>query len=445
MIAITVLAAQFAGTLDLSDTTRIGARANQPVPTVNLSSGGQGKDYIAADFSTAPGARLRFNDRHWDYSLSYAPTVTAGNLEFQFAPQVLQIGAATVGWHDRFLSVTVSESASYGRVSSGLFTTLGGGAAGQAVMSPSGSMTTPAMGPTTTPATGPTTMTPGMQSAPGAQSQAQPANNLTDSEFGSTSTLGNVSLRTDPRTVFSLSGGYLVSGGLNTAAKLSFPNAYGPLATLSVGYALAQHDSFTLSALGQETTTSGVCPPPQPVPPALCVERAPVVQLQGTFHHPLSGSTNLNLGAGVAGYIIQTPTLEEAVIQPVGSATLSGRLSPGGLSRWALIGALAPNVDIRTGLVSDRVQTTASLSELVAHNVTFVVTTGALRSLPFPKSDPFPLTSVSGGVEAQVRADRLVEVDLGLQEVWQNQTGYGTLALTVGYVSVTARMQTLNF
>ena len=72
------------------DQTR--ARAYQPVPIVSLPSGAPGRDYIAGDISTAPAAILHLNDRRWDYSLNYAATLAAGNVEVSFLPQVLQIG-----------------------------------------------------------------------------------------------------------------------------------------------------------------------------------------------------------------------------------------------------------------------------------------------------------------------------------------------------------------
>jgi hypothetical protein len=438
MIATTVLAAQFAGTLDLSDTTRLGARAYQPVPIVTLPSGAQGRDYIGADLSTAPAAILHLNDRRWDYSLNYAAALAAGNVEVSFVPQVLQTGATTIAWHDRFLRVTLSESGSYGRLSSaGLFQQLGPAAPpattpGQTTTPTMGSMPTKAGQPATSVAT---TLAPGQ---------------LSTVEFGSTNTLANMTLRTEPRVVLSLSAGYLVNGGLTFPAKDSFPEAYGPLATGFVAYALSQHDSLTLSGSAQETTTSGACPVPvqqQPPPtqPPRCVEHAPVAQLQGLLRDQSWRSMTLTLGAGVAGYIIQTPTLEEAVIQPVGAATVSQRLGSAGTRFWTLSAALAPNVDIRTGLVSDRVLTTATLSELVARDLTVAFSTSFLQSVPYPAVDPFPITALTGGVDAQVRVDRQLNVNVGVQEVWQNQPIYGTLLTTFGYVSLTARAQRLNF
>ena len=442
MMATTVLAAQFAGALDLSETTRIGGRASQPAPIVSLPTPGAfGTDYIAADFSTSLAARLYANNRHWEYSVAYAPTLVAGNLELGFVPQPLQTGGVTIGWHDRFLRVTLSESGSYARINSAfLFQQLGGAglaATPAPTTTPGTGMVTPA--PTTTPGT--TTMTPA-QTMTGSGSQLAPAPSPSGVDFGSSSTLGTMTLRTGPRSSLSAGGGYAFNGGLTVAAKTFFPEAYGPVAFASVAYTISRPDSLVVAATGQYTTTSGAC---LTSPRDICVEHAPVSELRATVRHQLSGAMTLSVGTGVAVYLIQTPTLEEVVIQPEGAVTLSTRFGPGGASTWAISASLAPSVDIRTGLVSNRLQTSASLAEPVADRVLLVLSTSFMQSIPFPTADPFPITLLGGGLEARVRVDRQVDVGLGVQELWQNQSGYGTLLSTVGYVSVTARAETLHF
>ena len=90
----------------------------------------------------------------------------------------------------------------------------------------------------------------------------------------------------------------------------------------------------------------------------------------------------MTIRLGVAGYLIQIPTLEEVVIQPEGLATLSNRFGPAGAGSWTLSSALAPTVDIRTGLVSNRVQANASLSELMPPRLTLVWAVGGTQSVP---------------------------------------------------------------
>src|SRR5580700_4303846 len=123
MIVIAVLVAQYAGTLDLSDTTRVGLRITQncqpsqvvlpagtprcagPPPPVQSRIAEQA--LVAGDLSTTALARLRVSDRRWEYALTYSPTVTAPDIEIGFYPELLQSGTASAGWHDRFTQVFV--------------------------------------------------------------------------------------------------------------------------------------------------------------------------------------------------------------------------------------------------------------------------------------------------------------------------------------------------
>jgi hypothetical protein len=102
-------------------------------------------------------------------------------------------------------------------------------------------------------------------------------------------------------------------------------------------------------------------------------------------------------------------------------------------------------VDVRSGLASNRVEGTASLSEKATPTVLFSVTAGAMQSLPILVSDPYPITMLTGSVETRVGLDRQVDVGIGCQAFWQDQTGYGTIVSAIGFVTVTARAPTLHF
>src|SRR5580692_3692540 len=134
MIIVAVLFAQYAGTLDVSDVTRVDARTTQvcqPAEVVLpqgyprctgtiVATKIPEQVLIAGDVSTTVSAKLALGDRSWDFGLAYIPTVTAPDFELGIYPQVFQSGSASVGWHDRFTSVFVSETASYGILNSGL-------------------------------------------------------------------------------------------------------------------------------------------------------------------------------------------------------------------------------------------------------------------------------------------------------------------------------------
>jgi hypothetical protein len=428
MIATTALAAQYAGTLNLSDTTKLAARATQPAPLAPPPNP-PGKIVLAADLSTIANARLRLSDRRWDYTLSYSPSLSATDLELSFIPLTFQAGSAAVGWHDRFLRVLVSETASYGQLSSAL---------------PYQPPTALAQSTTPGQATAPgATTAPAQPTAPGQATLLQSAAPTT-LYVGASDTSASMALRSTRRVTISLSGGYGVSGGLTTTTKAVIPEQYGPRVGAAVAYVLSRSDGLATLASAQETITSGPCPPPSFTP--FCVERTPLVQVQESLRHQLSATMTLTIGVGAAASVVRTLTLEELVIQPIAVVALSDRFGTLGASTFTLSAQLGTVVDIRTGLPSYNVQTTAALADWVAPTIMLGLTAGLVQTVPYPpNSNPNPLTALSGGAEARFRLDRQLDVGLGVQEFWQRQTGYDPLASTIGYVSVTGRARTLHF
>jgi hypothetical protein len=430
MIATAVLAADYAGTLDLLDTTKVAARATQPPPIVSTPT--PGKVVLAMDISTVPAARLRLRGRRWDCALGYSPTFTASDVELGFDVQTLHTASTAVGWQDRFWRVGLTESASYGRINTVYLYTQPTG--GQPVP-PTAGQPGAAMPPTPAQGAGSGTATCNGANGNGGSTCAI--------DYGSSDTSGSLALRTGRRVTLSLSGGYSVSGGLNTTAQEILPKQYGPRVGAVVAYVASRRDGLDTAASAQETFTSGGCALPLP-PTQFCNEQVSIVQLQETLRHQLSPTSTLSLGAGAAASRVQVPR-DELVIQPVVGGTFSDRFGHRGANVFSLSTQLAPVVDIRTGIPSERVQTAASLSEPIAPYSTVSVTAGWLQSVPVPTSDPHALTVLSGGIEARIRLDRLLELGLGALESWQNQSGYVTLASTIGYVSLTARAQTQRF
>ncbi len=180
MIAAAVLLAQDAGTFDLLDTTRLGTRATQPALVL---AGPPRQVVLALDLSTTPTARLRMAERHWDWTLSYSPVLTATDVELgtEGGAFLLHSGVATFAWRDRFVTVTLSEAGAYGTLNSALLYQL--------------------------------------PAAPGQPTPLQTAPDTTSIDFGSSNTDGNVAVRLGRPVVVSLSGGYGVSGGLGTTPQ----------------------------------------------------------------------------------------------------------------------------------------------------------------------------------------------------------------------------------
>src|ERR1700730_14152678 len=116
MIATAVLAAQYAGTLDLLDTTTVRARGTQQKNAPAPGMPAQTTTSFGVDFATTPAAGLRLADRHWEYTLRYSPVLTIPNLEQGFEPQLLHFASASVAWHDRVAGFRLAEGSSYGQL-----------------------------------------------------------------------------------------------------------------------------------------------------------------------------------------------------------------------------------------------------------------------------------------------------------------------------------------
>jgi len=508
MLATAVLVAQYAGTFEVLDTTRVQGRASQPAPTVsigppaaNTGLQAQGKDVVSVDVSTIPMARLQLKDRSWDSTLSYSPSFTAGELELGLNVQVFHVGLASVGWHDRAWRLLFSEAGSYGQFNTAF------------------------QQPTTT---------------QGQSMSLQPVAGFTTIDAASSITSGTAALRATPRATLVLAGVYTVSGGVTSLAQQVLPKQYGPGGFASLAYLLSRRDTAVTLASVHNSTTSGACPGQALQQPAtFCEETATTSELQETFRHQLSPVANLSLSAGVAASVVEAPSFgQELVIEPTAliaftyrfgspmtnlgstlatstpgatsasatsangdsaraaagdgegrradatidaTGTQSGPAAPGSspgtspdasatpgpdargsgavdaaagstpglptgrMNELALTAQLSPIVDPRTGLVSERVQALASLSRRVTSATTLRLTASFLQSVPVPKDDPYPITSVNASVEVRTLVDRQLEVGVGALELWQDQSVYGTLTSTVVYMTVTARAPTVKF
>jgi hypothetical protein len=463
MIVIAVLAAQYAGTLDLSDMTRADVRVTQDCqastavlppgtprctgPSPPVATKVPEQVLVAGDLSTILTARLRVNDRRWDYALTSSTTATAPDFEIGFYPEFFESVSASVGWHNRFTNVFVSEVGSYGQLNSAFLFAL--------------PATPTSAASSTSPGTPPQQATTGQATAtaqPGTL-QAVPAAGSID--FGSSSTNANISTSVSRRVTLGLSGGYTTGGGLTAYARSVLPLQYGPVAAATMSYAFWPNDSLSTLARAQDSFTSGPCSIVAPAtgmgvmglvteePSGQCEVEAPIAQLEERLRHQLSPTATLTLGAGAAAY--ETPEYFATVMRkvvaivPVASAGLSEILDVEGTSALALYAQLAPFADVRTGLPSDRVQIDASLIDQFTPTAIATLKASLLQSVPFV-ADPYPLTAVSGAAEVKFHVVRQwLDVAIGQQELWQSQTGYGTLFSFIGYVNATVRAPTFQF
>ncbi len=408
MIATAVLAADYAGILELNDVTTLRARATQ----------GQG---AGLDFVEAPTASVRVADRLSTYTLTYSPTLTLPDFEQGIHPQLINVGNAIAAWHHRSTSFTVTEGAMYGVLDSAYLQQT------QILM-------------------------PGQQ---------PPLNALPNpgfiTVFGSTT---DATLRqgVGRRVVLLLSGGYLVSGGADPASRDELPEEYGPRASASLAYTASRLDLLTTRVLVQELHTKGGCPPvatgtqvtmvgvPQEAGLVLCRERVESAQLDETLRRRLSRTTILTLGAGAAVYDTDATDLgvQETLLYPVALAQLSSHFGFKGTSELSLYAQLAPNVDPLTGLTAEYLQGSANLTDVLTSSRRLHLGVSALKTL---QSDHGynDVSLVTGSADATLGLDRLSDLSFGVQGLWQEHSGYGNLWSVFAYVALTVRARPVRF
>jgi hypothetical protein len=418
MIATAVLAADYAGILELNDVTTLRGRGTQ----------GQG---AGVDFVEAPTASVRVADRLSTYTLTYSPTLTLPDFEQGIHPQLINVGNAIAAWHHRSTSFTVTEGAMYGVLDSAYLQQT-------------------------------QILIPGQQ----ATLNAVP-NPGVITVFGSTT---DATLRqgVGRRVVLSLSGDYFVSGGADPASRNELPEEYGPRASASVAYTASRLDLLTTRVLVQELRTKGGCPtvattgtqaPVVGVPPeagvAFCRERVESVQLDETLRRRLSRTTILTLGAGAAVYDTDAPDLgvQETLLYPVALAQLSYHFGLKGTSELSLYAQLAPNVDPLTGLTAEYLQGSANLTDVFTSSRRLHLGLSALKTTQ--SSDVYDDVSlVTGSADATLGLDRLTDLSFGVQGLWQEHSDYGTLGSNTvsnqlwsvfAYVALTVRARPMRF
>jgi hypothetical protein len=443
MLSVPVLVAQFAGSLDLVDSSRIGVRATQPLPVVP-----QGQIAVASDVSTAGGILTRVHNRRWDFALGYSASVTAGDVELGVHPIFMQAANASVGWHGRFVRWTVSESVSYGQVSTLIpyqqaTVPNAPSTAGQPTMPAQGTM--PGQ-PTTSPGQPGQTTTPGQTPGP---PQTTLLNGTRTDTFSvvSSDTSAGLGLPLGRRATFSASVGYGRTGALNGDGEAYLPTQYAMRAGMGLFYVLSRADVLgTTASVADTITPSGQCLPGETNGPT-CRTETPVAGLSASYTHRLSVRSSLSVNAGAAASVALSssqPPARELVIVPTGGASYTEVLE--GARTLTLSVQVSPMVDMRTGDFSNRVSASAVVSQRLAPGVTGSATASVLQSIDFPTIDPNPITAVNGGVVLAVRLTRLLDLSMGATVLWQVQTSFApALFSEAGFVGVTAHAPTLHF
>jgi hypothetical protein len=489
MIALAVVAAQYAGTFDATVTARGDARVNDPANQISV--GGRAEEIaIAADGSLAATALLRVRDRFWDFTLGYSPSILVPDLELQVDrdvnpsvdPTVLSAGNAGIRWHDKYSWFAITESGAYGYVSTtvpytGAPTTTPEQTSGTTQM-PSPGMT-PATGATgTMPTMGMTTMTLPTTQTTLFNNQNRPE----DVQYAAWSNglaIGTMFGRRTTAIVsgsYSLSGGigsntfvtpvpYFLPGGLTTSVlptnTLIIPYTQGPSGSLTITTRLSRTEALFTTASGNDTYFNGdtalglfpgsvqdaaiheavqeciaaattpkvmmLCPTAQPVAYLPRSSRSDVVQLEEGYRRQLARNSLLSVSVGVAG--IYGPVENGGYslgIAPVLTLNYTEPLDTAWPGTLVVTVNVAPTVDLLTSIVSDIATASATLNARVTRKLTVAFGLTAMQSLPIPQNDS-PTTSLGGSIEARFRLNRQADVIVGDQEYWQDQI-YGGVA-----------------
>ncbi|MDP9035922.1 MAG: hypothetical protein M3O50_14065 [Myxococcota bacterium] len=430
MLPPAVLIADYAGTLEVLDRSEARARATKQLSSTQDLTGG-------LDLFTQPLVRANVRDRHWEYVVSYMPSLTVLDLESGYNSQnvqLLNVGTASIGWRDRGVRVVVSEEATYGTYNSVAQppqSAQSGQAAGQATGQGAGTATVPA---TVTP-TSPILLTP---------------QTIT---FLSTRTLLAIASQIDTRTLFAVDGGYVWSGGLGAASRAVVPQQYGPRADVSFAYALTRSDQFVSNAYAQVTQfTDALCGtavatlmPAAAVGSALCSPQDQIAQITVGVRHGVSASTSFEIDAGAAAARTRFDRDVPYDLKgyPSGRAAVTHRTGKGGHLTFETSAQLSPLIDPRTGLVSNFAQGQLSLTDPLTNTVTFhTALTGAQT---VPTDAPLAVGVVSGTVEMTFRLDRHVDLGFGGSGAWQTQNSLGSFFFAYGYLAVTVHAPALRF
>jgi hypothetical protein len=429
MLPLVVLAADYAGTLEVAERTEARARATQQPSTPGSASLVGGVDLFAQ-----PQLRAHVDDRRWELTLGYMPSLTLSDLEANVSPLILHTGSAGVRWHDRSVRVTLSEDATYGTFNSAN------------LVAPT-APTTPAQlsnAPTAAPA------------GPAAAIQPTPA--PTTITLLATRTALSTSAQTDRRTLLSAGIAYLDTGGADASSRPLLPENYGPRADASLSYSVSRRDQLVTSAFGQAatftgvtcTTTGAVAVNPLPgtaatpgVAPSTCAAEDEFAHLDEAVNHAIARTAmfSFGLGASVA-RSRANGDVSRTVLYPSGAISFRyGSPQRMGFV-LGLTGTLEPFIDPQRGTLSNRAQANVTLGQPFSRVITLHLSAGGAEPIP---ADPLAATILFGDISLAVLADQAVALDVGARGMWQKGDLLGEFFSVFGYVAVTLTAPKLRF
>jgi hypothetical protein len=426
MLPTVVVAADYAGTLVLSDRTDVRARATfqgAAAPGAQAVVGQGNGATFAFDLVNTPQAAGQITDRRWTLRLDYQPSFTLPDLEMGFTPQVYNTGVAGIAWQNREVRLSLTESASFGQVNSGyLFQP---GVTGQ-------------------PSTGMGMGTGMGMAAGGTQQSTQLAASPQNITFVMSNTVLRGDYRFGNRNSAYASASYLVSGGLNTAL---LPEQYGPRFELGFTHIASRRDQFvTLGSAQAAIFTEQPCVSSTDVVlNELCNPQVDLLQLTEGVRHSFDLETNLEIDGGAS--LVRSRQKDadpfSTTVYPAGLVALTHSYRGRDQLTLRIDASYQPVIDARSGFTNDRLQADLSLGDSLNRVVRLVVTARGAQTIP--TDAPLAASLVGGEVDLDILLSKVVRLSLGDATQWQEQQPYGAFFSTYGFFAVTVATHALRF
>jgi hypothetical protein len=398
-----VLFADYAGTVVVTNRIELRGRetetpavAGAPLGITATTLPNPGVDLV-----DVPTAHMELKGHEWNTTLDYSAFAIIPDLETgRPIPEVLQMATVGEAWHDRTVRLALFEYAQYGEENSAF------------LFSPANGSSNPLTPPgAPAPATG----------SPAVQALANPVSVL----YGYSRTDLTSEIALSRRWAETSLLEYSVQGGADAASRAVLPLVYGPRADVAFKWSATRIDAIETRLLGLHSdSSSGPCSPflltPLPAT-SVCEPTGDIVQWTETWRRRLSRQSDAWLGAGpafVAARLMTAGSYEDAVYP----AVLAGVQYLSSLEHVRTVvrfdAQLAPLVDVRTGIVDDRLQGTLTL-QVPLRDVTMTGALSGTRSVETLFTEPLEL--VQGSFEIQYRVDPELSVGAGARYAWQDQ------------------------
>jgi len=442
MLTLFLLGAGLAGTFTVTDQSDVRTRL-----TYSATPGSPATSASGFDLDTTPSAQMLLHDRRWSLSFGYSPSFTLTDLQLGYNPDFFQTLFAGVAWRDRRVTLTLTDSVSYGTFRSSYLFQPGAQTPEQTVNP------TPGATPGSTPGGAPAPGTAAGMVTPPATLQLAP-NTLQTISYLSNRSSAAVLVTPGPRVGLAFGGSYTLAGGLGSDQSL-VPFERGAEADVSFGYAVSRRDHFLTSVSAQDELYIGApCFAADgtalPVPPEVtCRPETQGITLLMGASHALDPHTTLSLSAGPQFFRTRSdtgdPWVSTLVWYPSVQSSYTHRFATTGLAALIVSVVAEATPDYRTGVVSEL--TEADLALLYVVNGTVSITMDAAAGQTLPPDSPVASTIARTGAEADFRLDHHGRLTLrtGLTGQWQTQNSFGNFFSTFGYFAVTAATPALRF